>query len=237
MIIAAYRKSIEIFIVKYLPYIELLIENNIDEHIEMYVTNKLYVILMCMFHDKIVLKKIQHINEINDSIPDIEKILEELFGELTIKKITRSLEINTYKYIKNKNCIIIHPKNSYSCTDKMTHIDVDNITKIFSSKDKQYELLTVGENLNDIVCDSRLKNIGIIQDILSYMRYCKIFITSECDMHYIALMCGCKNIIVYNKEKKYSPEIINYNPFNSDILIVDDMNSIEINKFINEHLS
>jgi hypothetical protein len=158
-------------------------------------------------------------NEIHSSI----RLGEHPMGcSPSVIQLSKPLQYGNNTYLKTKKFTCIFPKCQLSDPfHNMTHEMINNLdmhTNI--SKCDLYTIGSVTERLNTKIG----KEIDNFMDILDCFKYCKLFITSESVWKYIALLCNCRNIIVFNTPNHRVTGILeNYKPFNNTVHYVTDM--------------
>lgn len=233
MINVKYTKTLDYFVITILPYLELFLKDT-NEQLTVYSTRMVCDVLIIMFRDNINYKKMD--NGFYALSPDIIEldILLSKYYDLSIG-ISISNPIMTSKTISDNNDFVcIFPK--YKPTEKMNNITHAFMDDIVNNIDRtKYNIYILGDPLEKLNTDYGT-DITNFADSLSYLTNCKLFITSESNWHYLALLCNCRNIIVYNTSttKIKGPS---YNPFNANVSITDNLSSVETFETIKNNLS
>jgi hypothetical protein len=119
--------------------------------------------------------------------------------------------------------------------------------KSFMNKNNllKYDVYFIGdpmERLNTHVG----RDILNFHDVIDILQNCNVFITTVSQWYYIALICNCRNIILYDETKDNHVDINNdegdnnvmknyireYNPFHCHILKTNDLTSEDVHQFI-----
>lgn len=222
-----HTKNIDYFIVVLLPYLEQYLLNNPTCQITFHANEYICTIISIMFGHNIVTHQIKNGFDIINS-PSVEL---DLFirNELEIKEyitdiiqLSKPLQYGNNIYLKNKKFTCMFPKCQLSDPfHNMTHEMINNLNiHTTINKSDLYIVGPVTERLNSKIG----KDIDNFMDILDYFKYCKLFITSESMWKYIALLCNCRNIIVFNTPTQHVTGILeNYKPFGNNVYYVTDM--------------
>lgn len=243
-------KNIDYFIVVLLPHLEQYLLNNPTRQITFHANEYICTIISIMFGNNIVTHQIKNGYDIINS-PAIELdifIKEELEMKEYITneiRLSKPLQYGNNTYLKTKKFTCIFPKCQLSDPfHNMTHEMINNLDmhtniskcdakhsdrKVVASdsgssrgtpESDLYIIGSVTERLNTKIG----KEIDNFMDILDCFKYCKLFITSESIWKYIALLCNCRNIIVFNTPNHHVTGILeNYKPFNNNVHYVTDM--------------
>ena len=185
-----------------------------------------------MFGKNIITQKIkQNYQLIDKNIQEIDQFLFQYY-DLSVKmRLSRPLNPQCCQHLKTKEFVCIFPKFKQSEAYHNINHNVFN-SLIEQNKLNNYEIFIIGHQF-DRLNTKYGKDIDNFVDTLSYLKYCKLFITSESNWHYIALLCNCRNIIVYSSNYcnddvltlvgKNSMETISYNPFNNNVYITTNL--------------
>jgi hypothetical protein len=243
-----YTKNIDYFIVILLPYIEIFLKEYQHISINFYTQNEeLCNILFIMFGDRIITNKVQNMFYIsNPQTYETDLFLRKFYDIDEYECISRPLCLkNTNITYKVKNNICIFPKFSKTCPKN--NITYEHL-KLLINKNSlvKYDIYFIGDPMDRL-------NTHIGRDILNFsdtmdiLQNCNIFITTVSQWYYIALICNCRNIILYdnNDDSDYSEVcgnpikniINNYNPFNSNVLRVSDLSDNSVSQFITSTIS
>lgn len=222
-----HTKNIDYFIAILLPYLEQYLLNNPMCQIAFHANEYICTIISMMFRNNIVTYQIKNgFDIINSPAIELDVFIKK---EYDIKEyitdviqLSKPLQYGNNTYLKNKTFTCLFPKCQLSNPfHNMTHEMINNLdvnTKI--NKTDLYIIGPVTERLNPKIG----KEVDNFMDILDYFKYCKLFITSESMWKYIALVCNCRNIIVYNTPDHHVTGILeNYKPFNNNVYYVTDM--------------
>lgn len=233
--------NINYFIVIILPYIELFIAENPESVIIFFANDIICTILNVMFKNNIKTQLIKHGFDIissNSPIIETDNFFKMIYGEESLRstedsfvKITRPLRYGVNLHLKSRVFTCIYPKCIQLDTfGGMTHSMLDELySSTLMGKNNVYAIGDITERLN-LKYGTDVENLF---DTFDYLKYCNIFITSESYWKHIALLCGCRNIIVYNSSKQRIDEL-NYNPFNCNITYTDNLNAPEVYEIINK---
>lgn len=214
-IILKYTKDIDYFIVYLLPYLEkVLIQQNIIISIHTY--DMLCEILNIMFEKNIIVHRIQPYTTLQ--ILELDEYLNKYYPITHITYAPRPLMANKLKHLKSLNYVCIYPKLRIG--EKINNIDRKTLGGLIENTElKTLEKYIIGDPV-----DKLNTNLGIdvnnFVDSLDYLRYCKLFICSESNWHYISLLCNCRNVIVFNEEPS-KRDMLRYNPYMNNVVIVE----------------
>jgi ADP-heptose:LPS heptosyltransferase len=249
MIQIKYTKNIDNFIVRILPYLEVYLNENTREVITLYATGIICDIVDIMFSKYINTRKIKHnVSVVNNGTLELDTFLSLYYDLDKIIPISKPLCSQNMQHLKLKKFICIHPK--YKPTEAFHNINQNTLnTLIERNKLDNEEIYIIGDEFERL--NTKIgKDINNFFDTLSHLQHCKLFITSESHWHYIALLCNCRNVIVYSStyppqlldnevsiisktsEKGTSNVITQYNPFNNSVYITNNLSCDKISGFI-----
>lgn len=237
MISLKYTKNTDHFISNILPFLEIYFAEFPNEIIEISANKIICEILKLMFGVRIVAR----INKmefymVNENVIDLEIFLSNLYDpEKTRTHLTRPLlPKNDNKQIKFKNLICMYPKYKPSeMHDNITSEMMETFIKKFDIH--QDRLVLVGDPI-DRLTTKYGKDICIFNDVLNYLKECDLFIASDSYWVDIALICNCRNIVIYRSER--TPPYTNLtnfnhaNPFCCNVHIVHDICDDTIGKML-----
>jgi hypothetical protein len=228
-----YTKTMDYFICNLLPYLEQYFLEYPTITIIFYSVEYICTIVSVMFSENIITKKIQkNIDLINSNIIELDEYLSYFYDLNDALQLTKPLSISDSP-MKIRNFVCIFPK--YQLKNPCDNINKETLTSLFDTVNKnKYEMYIIGDQFERL--NMKLgKDIDNLIDTLSALKYCKLFITSYSIWYYIALLCNCRNIILYDsthRERNY-----NFNSFKSNVYRTVDISSHEILQKINEILS
>ena len=235
-----YTKNLDNFIINSLPYLELFLKET-NENIFMYANEYVCEILELMFDDKYVrTQKIKNTFNLPENTIELDEVLSDFYPayytEIASKNNLKILPLNPPKnnYLEQKKYICIFPK--FSMKDKQhtfTTQMLDELFKKINFNKIGYEIYIIG-NTFEKVNSKYGKDIENFKDIVSALKNCNLFITSESHWKYIALLCNCRNIIVYNTNSRELNEFEKYNPYNNNIFTTNNILNDETIKKIQE---
>lgn len=236
MLYLKYTKSVDHLIVRLIPYIERYIQDYKNEKMVLYATDVVCEIIGLLFGNNVEIHKLSGYSNnrhLNDNVLELDTFISQLYDVKIHLILERPLRINGYSYLCSKEFICVYPK--LNKTESFHNIDSSTFDKfIKNNKFGTKDVYIVGhqfERLNTKIG----KDIDNFADSVDHISKCKLFITSESQWHYIALLCNCRNIIVYasNYAKEferipYDGHIIpddpmQFNPFNNNIYITNDL--------------
>ena len=234
MIILKYTKNVDYFIVNIFYFIELYVKNQLSEKITLYTSEPIYCILTSAFdNNKIIVQKISQLrtNVFLATIDELETYLSKLYNMSIIGRPSKPIFKNTFQHMSSVPFICVYPK--FKPTEKYNNITNDMLNNMLTNKNlakiKKYIIGDISDKLNVHIGT----DITNYYDTFSLLKYCKLCIVSESMWHYISLLCGCKNIIVYYSDIEPQYE---YNPFCSNIYYTNDLTSKKITDIINNIL-
>lgn len=239
-----YTKNIDNFIINSLPYIELFLKENSDIFC-MYANEYICEMLSIMYGNRIKTCKIKNAINLQEDITELDVFLNEYYpnyyNEIYGKELTKMhvLPLNPQKNdcLRCKKYVCIFPKfNQRDTQHSMTLKSLDEFIKKVNFNKMGYEIYIIG-NAFEKINTKYGKDIENFNDIISYLKNCNLFITSESQWKYIALLCNCRNLIVYNTNEREQNNFEKYNPYNSNIYTTNNLQSDELNKKILEILN
>lgn len=247
MIQLKYTKNIDYFIVNLLPYLEIYLNEYPNENITLYAIEYLCEILIIMFGQHIVTQRIkQNFHLLDSDILELDTFLSRYYNTTQRLQLSKPLNPQNHQYLKSKNFICVFPKfKPLEAFHNINQIMFD--TFLEKNKLNKSEMYIIGHQF-DKLNTRQGKDIDNFIDTLDFLKHCKLFITSESYWHYIALLCNCRNVIVYSSNyctdcdvlspiEKGSPNIIAYNPFNSNVYITNNLMCDKTCKLIEDILS
>jgi ADP-heptose:LPS heptosyltransferase len=231
MINVKYTKNIDYFIIYLLPYLEIYLNEHKDEKLNICSNEIICTIINLMFNDNIISQILkQNSCMLNQDVIELDSILSKNFDITKQWKLTKPIIPTNNLKMNNKKYVCIFPK--FKVGDNSNNITKTKLNELVQNTElKNSEIYIIGDQFERLNIKMG-KDIDNIMDTLECLKYCKIFITSESYWHYIALLCNCKNILVYSE--KENKRDIHYCPFNNNIKIVNNINCNETYKFINE---
>lgn len=212
-----YTKNIDFFIVNILPYVELFLNEYPHEILMLYAAETICDIINVMFCGHIVTQKMtRNFHLLDSELIELDVFLSKYYDMTKTLTLTKPLNPQNHSYLKSKKFICVFPK--FKPTEAYNNISQNMMDTLMNKiKFTGYEIFIVGhqfERLNT----KHGKDINNFIDTLDYLRHCKVFITSESYWHYIALLCNCRNIVVFNSNSvSYPNSLITYNPFHNNI--------------------
>ena len=221
-----YTKKTDYFIATVLPYLELLFREYPSTHITLFVNYNLGCITMAMFGDRITTCKLEN-NKYVMELDEIDNYLSRYY-DLTerLKMLPLNLDVKHMEHLKSKKLICIFPK--FRKNDAYHNMTEEMLKKIQQLIPKDYEYYIIGEPSERL--NTRLgKDITNFMDALCALKHCKLFIASESDWHYFALLCNCRNILVFST---LPSNCLTYNPYICNKMITCDLTDVRVAEFI-----
>lgn len=225
-----YTKNIDFFIVHVLPFIEIFLNENTNEILTIYANEQICEILTQMFGIRIIVQKIKSNTMINQQdISELDLYLGSKYDISQALSISRPLHTDMYPFLKSKKYICIFPK--FKQNDTYHNMSEVHLKYLFENTPmKKYEIFIIGHQFDRL--NTKIgKDINNFNDTLAYLKYCSLFICSESQWHYIALLCNSRNNIVYSStydDTLNENKLINYNPFNNNVFITNDLISDKV---------
>jgi hypothetical protein len=246
-----YDGDLRSFMVSILPYVDKLLNEDEDATFELETYPDICNLIEKMYPNRIMTNQILSVNtgvglsvsnplcsdHIYNFILNKYKKVQRLNGTNIDTYISAPIKSDPNTDLENRNFCLIYPKASgmpYEIADYFIH----NIKKNSPNMD----IILIG-NKNEIL---ELENYQVIQNFMecvNYFKYCKFFITVDDGIKDLALNCSCKNILMYTTRDRSSTQKIDeyntkYNPFNSDIKIVESKKifSSDIEKYIKQKI-
>lgn len=236
MSVFKYVKNIDYFIVYILPYIEIYFNEHPSEIITIHSTENICSLLDMMFNKNIITHNMkQNFNMLNN-ITDIDTFLSKQYDITHTIKLTKPLFSKNNSYLKSKNIVCIYPK--FKPTEAYHNITQKMLDELINNTNlRKYEIYIIGDQLDRLNTRTG-KDVDNFIDTLDYLKYCKLFITSESQWHYIALLCNCRNVLVYESQHRNvtTRNIIDYRPFNNNVEFTSCLNCDETYNTINKIL-
>jgi ADP-heptose:LPS heptosyltransferase len=228
MNIVKYTKNIDHFIVNTLPFVEVYITEH-HEPLKIYTHEYICALLKIMYGPKINAIIAKQLHALGN-IVDLETYLGETYNLTLHVPYVRPIRLNIQPYLNTKKYVCIHPKwKMGDLYHNMSNAQLDML--IQKNKLQSYERYIIGDEF-DILNTRQTRDISNFTEAITYIQACALFITSESYWHYIAILCNCRNIIVYATNDKHLP----FNPYNANIHITNDLGSNDVSQFINTHL-
>jgi hypothetical protein len=247
MILLKYTKNIDYFIVNLLPYLEIYLNEYPAGIVTLYANEYLCEILKIMFGQHIILQKIkQNFHLLDADISELDIFLSRYYDTTQRLQLSKPLNPQNHQYLKSKDFICVFPK--FKPLEAFHNIDQTMFNEfIVRNKLNKHEMYVIGHQF-DKLNTRHGKDVDNFIDTLDFLKHCKLFITSESHWHYIALLCNCRNVIVYSSNycadcdvlspiEKWSSNIIAYNPFNSNVYITNNLLCDKTHKLIEDILS
>jgi hypothetical protein len=225
-----YTKNIDFFIVNILPYLEIYFNENQNDTLTIYANEQICEILSHMFGIRVIVQKTKSNTSINHSdIYELDFYLSSFYDISRTINISRPLTTDSHHFLKSKKYICIFPK--FKPNDTYHNISELHLKYLLENTPlKQYEIFIIGHQFDRL--NTKIgKDLDNFNDTLVYLKYCKLFITSESNWHYIGLLCNSRNNIVFSStydEAEKENKLINYNPFNNNIYITNDLMSEKV---------
>lgn len=226
-----YTKTLDYFIIYILPYIEQYFIEYPTSKITLHTHQQEGNILSILFKDKINIKQIdKNIHIANNDIVELSNYLEKYYDIQQTHRLTKPLMICDTQF-RARTYICIFPK--YQLQEKTNNIDENALKTLIEKTDLQkYDKYIIGNPFERL--NTRLgKDIDNFIDMLAVLKYAKIFITSFSSWYYIALLCNCRHVILYDTRNNAN----SYNPFNSHIYSTNNLLCNETYKIINGMLN
>jgi hypothetical protein len=250
-----YTKNVDYFIVILLPYIEDFLKDYPKIIINFYSQSpELCGILSLMFGDRVNTHKIQIIHYItNPNVYELDIFIKKYYDVSNIKRISRPLNLSEHnaKY-KLNNIICMFPK--FDINDAKNSMNMSDLNNFVENnklvKDHIYFIGDPRERVNTHFGNDVIDFI----DIVDVLRNCNIFITTKSYWYHIALICNCRNIILYTRDPniishytnkiddhkntdEIKDAIIKFNPFNCNIVVTSNLCDGEVIEFIRKQIS
>jgi hypothetical protein len=230
-----YTKNIDFFIVYLLPYIEIYLNEYNNDILKIFGNEQICDILSHMFGMRIITQK-NHLNINNSDIEELDLFLEKYYDITKVINISRPINTTSNNFLKLKKFICIFPK--FKPKDIHHNIPELQLKYLYENTPiKNYEIFIIGHQFEKLNTKFG-RDINNIIDTFAYLKYCSLFICSESNWHYIALLCNSRNNIIYSSsyQENDNNELINYNPFNNNIYITNDLNSDKVCNLIKDIL-
>jgi len=221
-----FTKNLDHFIINLLPYVELFLKDN-DDILSIYSNEYVCEILLMMFgENRIRIQKIKHTFNLPENTLELDKLIDEYY-QIKTDLITRPLNPPKNNCLLNKKYICIFPKfNQKDTFHSFTTQMLDGIFNKINFNKMGYEVFVIGHPFEKINTKYG-RDLDNFKDIVSHLKYCNLFITSESHWKYISLLCNCRNVIVYNSNKRELNQSEKYNPYNNNIYTTHDILSDE----------
>lgn len=221
-----YSGDIKKFIVTIIPCIEKYIQENLTTEITLYAQPEICDIVSTMFGDKIKLQKMDPFRFMNISqMVDIKSFFDMYYGFDYNFKLMKPFNYNKNHQIKYKKYICIYPKRRE--IDKVHNISMplfDEIYDIIRKFQPEMDIYIIGNPLDTLsVKKEKCIDVNKFLDATDYLKHCKLFICSESNWVTIALLCNCRNIMIYHSSNIKIDDT--YNPFNCNINSTDSLKS------------
>lgn len=224
-----FTKNIDYFIVYLLPYLEIYLREHLRSLI-LHANEQVCQIVMQMFGKLISTRKTNSFLS-NSQIVELDKFLSDFYDITQILPLSRPLLPSDHLKLKNRDYVCIYPK--FKPTEPYNNITHEMLDELLMKTNlHNCEIFIIG-NPFDRLNTKIGKDVNSFIDTLNYLKYCKLFITSESNWHYIALLCNCRNTIIYSTQSHNS---IEYNPFNNNISATNELNQKPIYDEINRIL-
>lgn len=228
-----YSGGTDYFITHILPFFEQYVFENQHSVMELYAMEIICTLVDIMFSEHVGTHHISNnfdLISLPPEIRDLTSFLDETFDLTSNITLTKPLlyNHNNLQYLNNMTYSCVYPKCIRS--EPFHNITSDAIIKLRTSTlIQKYDIFVMGEVTERT--NLRVgKHVDNFIDSLAYLRNCNVFVTSHSDWKYIALLCNCRNIVVYNSSQTQYHE---YNPFDANILETSDLNTTEVYQFIN----
>lgn len=226
-----YTDNIDYFITHLLPYLEQFTVENHKSMIELYANDTICELVDIMFGKNIATHTSCNNFELvqMNNLVDLHKYLDDTYDLQSGLKLSKPLRYNGLNHLENITYSCIYPK--YVRSDPFNNINSDMIMELRKNTAIQkYDMYIFGSMLDRT--NLRVgKPIDNFIDTLAYLKNCDLFITSQSDWKYIALLCNCRNMVVFN-DSGFQHHV--YNPFNCNILETADLNTPDVYEFINK---
>ena len=222
--ILKYSGDIKKCIVMILPYIEKYVADK-GTILTICAQPEICDILMIMFGGSVNVHKMDPFRSIQDThTRDVKDFFESYYGfaQSYNFKLTKPLNYDKNKQLKYKNFVCIFPKRRE--TDKIHNISssiFDSILGVIRKYCPDMEIYIIGNPLDKLsVKKEKCYDVDRFVDSLDYLKYCKLFICSESNWVQIAMLCNCRNIVVYHSPKTAAD--MSHNLFNCDLLQIEN---------------
>lgn len=234
-IMLKYTQPVEYLIMHILPYLEVLFTTYPKTKIILHTDDKNGHIVQMMFGNNIVFKHTQSfLNLVN--MQDLTVYLQKHYDLDVQLPLTKPLCVPD-SHMRVKKFICVFPKcrmkDSIGNIDEVSFKDLVDKTELKSEAYETYIIGTPFERLNIRYG----KDIDNIIDMLIALKYCSIFITSYSEWYYIAILCNCRNIILYDPIQIPGVKQRDFNPFNAHIHKTQDLHNNSTLHIINKMLS
>lgn len=240
-----YTKNMDYFITILLPYIEIFLKEYQCININFYTNSEeICNILFEMFGERIITHRVQNMFYItNPNTYETSIFLGKIYDLDEHILLDRPLCLkNNNPLYKLRSNVCIFPK--FSKINSKNNVTYEML-KSFMNKNNllKYDVYFVGdpmERLNTHVG----RDIINFHDVIDILQNCNVFITTISQWYYIALICNCRNIVLYDETQKNgtgdanddnnttSNYIKEYNPFHCHILRTTNLMSDDVYQFI-----
>lgn len=213
--IVKYEGTNEQFIVHILPQLEKYVKCNYP-HVTIISNHIIQFIINNMFGEYFYCKKANEQMNARMNTQTLENYLKDFFDSSCIFTLSKPMTTLSSSKFVQKNHICIFPRYSIGVASNMT---INMLEKILCKHDNPiYSIGFPEEKLTVPMCN--LIDLTNMIEICESLRTCKLFITSVSYWSHVALLCGCKNIMIYDPNNEYRNI---YNPFHSNIEIIHEI--------------
>lgn len=225
--VVKYTGDVKKFIILVLPLVEKYLQDTKNK-LSIYAQSEICDILSIMFGTNVTTFRVDPFRSPrDDNVLDIVTFLDNCYGKITDFKLSKPICFNKNKQLQSRKFICIFPKRRE--TDKIHNIQMpifEYIYRTIRESQPLMDIYIIGNPLDKLsIKKEKCSDVDRFTDIIDYLKYCKLFITSESNWVPIALICNCRNLLVYHSSETSIDTT--YNPFNSKITTIDSFDSPE----------